>query len=219
MHFPHLVEVCETSRFDLQRSEESLRLLVGLEDDDDHSRLHHLSSRIDDVARGDPDSLPVDDNLLKPQFVLVLADVALRVDIDHRAVVGEEYVLIGDSEAHCGLLVSDPHEQLSVRRHEVLWLDQVDHDLLLFLRGMSARVDIHPILREEGGPQLDELVHEIDDASFVSGDRIRGEDDIVPRPDLDDRMLSVRHPVQAREFLSLASGGKDDDLVIRNGID
>ncbi len=115
--------------------------------------------------------------------------------------------------------VLDEHPELAVDRDEVTRLGQVEHQLQLFLAGVAGDVRAPDGVVEDVGADLEEVVDGPCDHLLVARDGAGADDDRVARHDLDEAMVAVGHPREARHRLALGAGGGDDQLAVGDVLD
>lgn len=110
MSLANLVEIDQSSCFELQMTEKRSAFFVYFTYDRHDSGLHHLRSGFYYVTGGNSESMPIDNNFFKVDLSLVSGDISFRIDIENPPVIYEEYVFIGNPERHCRLFMGNAHE-------------------------------------------------------------------------------------------------------------
>ncbi len=98
----------------------------------------------------------------------------------------------------------------NLRTHEV------EHQLQLFLAGVTGDVDVGLLVMDDFRAAPIEVVDHMRDRALVAGNRARGQDDDVATLDLDLLVLADGDACECRRRLALRTGGHDDELARRN---
>ena len=106
-----------------------------------------------------------------------------------------EDVIIRQSGFLSGFLMLHQHFVFAVNRHKVFRLDQLQHQLLFLLRGMSCCMQI----AQDGfcqyiGTGAKQLVDHLIDACSVARNRTGGKDNRIAWNQLDVAVSSIRNP-------------------------
>jgi hypothetical protein len=98
-------------------------------------------------------------------------------------------------------------------------LCEPEHQLELFLARVTR--DVGPLDRVvvDVRSGLEQVVDRPGDVLLVARDRARADDDGVAGLDLDEAVVAVGHPGEARHRLALGAGRCDDELVVRHVLD
>ena len=109
----------------------------------------------------------------------------------------------------------DQHPELAVDRDEVLRPRQAEHQLELFLAGVTRDVGVLDGVVVDVRAGLEEVVDGARHVLLVAGDGAGADDDRVSGLDLHEAMIAVGHARQAGHRLALGAGRGDDDLACR----
>src|SRR5699024_12193199 len=111
------------------------------------------------------------------------------------------------------------HAVLPVDRHEILRLDQSQHEFLLFLGTMARSMDVCQFAVDYISAGFIQSVDRTVDAQSIPRNRGGTEDDSIVRDDADLAVSAVCDPWQGCHRLTLRSGAEYHDFVLFNLID
>src|SRR3972149_4539915 len=142
---------------------------------------------------------------------------AVGQELDRLAGLDDEHVLRRDAGLDRQAPMLDLHPELAVDRDEVLRLREAEHELQLFLAGVAR--DMGPLDRvvEDVRAGLEEVVDRPAHVLLVAGDRAGADDDRVALADLDEAMVAVGHPGEARHRLALGARRAGDEAGVGHG--
>ena len=141
------------------------------------------------------------------------APCVLFRELDHVAVLHEKAVVGGDAHRARQLDMLAELTELAVQGYEIARTGELNHGLQLFLAGMPRHVDLRRALVADMGAPPVEVVDEVADGLFVSGDESRRQHHHVAGLYPDGPVLVEGHAVEHGKRLSLASGGEETKPV------
>ncbi len=103
---------------------------------------------------------------------------------------------------------------LAVDGHEVTWLGEVEHQLLIFLTAVPRDMHMGKEMVVHIRPSAEKVVNGAVDQLLVAGDGVGGENHRIAAAQVDLSMFAPGHTHQRRSRLPLTAGAHDGDLFI-----
>ena len=111
------------------------------------------------------------------------------------------------------------HAVFAVDRHEIAWLDQVEHQLELLLTAVALHVHLGRAPRQYLGSLARQIIDDVRHNRFVSWDGGRRDDDGIVVLDSDVAIGPIGDPGEDRQRLALRTGENDHLLLGREMLD
>ncbi len=129
------------------------------------------------------------------------------------AVIGDEYILLGDTHTQRETRVLSQVLELAVNRNEIFRLDDAHNHFQLLLAGVAGDMNLVHLLIYDIRAELHQLVDDAADGLFVAGDRRCRDYNIIVRVNFDLAVIGERHTGQSTHRLALAARGDYNELV------
>ncbi len=129
-------------------------------------------------------------------------------------------MILGDTRLLGSAGMLNKHLVFTMHRHEVLRLDQIEHQLLLFLRRMTSCMErCQRGIYDDIGTDSGQLVDNCRDTGAIARNRIAGEQHCITRNNLDEAVSAIGNTRQSSHRLTLGTCAYNTDLVSRQGIE
>ena len=182
--------------------------------DDDEAVLRHFAPLAQDTALELAEHDAVDEH--RPGLNAPYHLSALSAEAKLVAVLQNKDVLRSYAHLARKLRVAHKMAVLAVARHEELRPRQAEHQHQLVARGVARDVNLLLALVDNLRAAGEEPVHRLAHELLVAGNRRRGDDYQILRPELHLAVRSAAHKHEAGERLALASRRQHDDVVVRH---